>query len=107
MAKEKTIKVKKDKIFTRAQALRALTKDEVKPSKFLDMADPFARPDPKNPGAAKNHGNYHCRARAWKLMGSPIPSEWSKEDTSKFLASIHVKEEPVVETVEEVMSFVD
>lgn len=72
MAKNETPrKATAEKIYTRAQAEKHLTAG----------ADPTT---------FTKHGNYHVRAKAWKLMGSPLPED--AEERAKFLASIHVKE---------------
>jgi hypothetical protein len=71
MPKEKTVKEKKEKVLTRAQAEKALTAGA-------------------NPENFVKHPNYHVRAKAWRKSGSPLPD--NAEERSKFLASIHVKE---------------
>lgn len=85
------VKQKPAKVYSRAQAERALTAGTVKPDLFLDMSDPLKKPDPKNPGATRNHANYHVRNKAWKMMGKPVPEGWSLEDQAKFYDSIHYK----------------
>ncbi len=77
------------KRISRARAEHMMTQEGVGPSKFLDMKDPFRREDPKNPGNCPNHDNYHTRAKAWKLMGSPVMDDPAEH--AKFLASIKVK----------------
>ncbi len=86
---EVVVKAKPAKAYTRAQAERALSSGAVPPERFLNMSDPHQRPDSKDPGASKNHGNYHVRAKAWRLMGMTIPEGWTTEDEEKFYASIH------------------
>jgi hypothetical protein len=80
VAKEKIIEVKKEKTYSRMQAERGLTSGIFKPEKFLNMEDPFSK---------KGHPNYHVRAKAFKLMGRPIPEGWKTEDEEKFFTSIH------------------
>jgi len=93
-------KVKAEKVYTRAQAIKAMKNGECPPEKFLSMEDPFKKRDPKNPGATVNADNYHVRQYAWKLLGRPMPFEG--EEKTKFLKSIHVKDDSVVvETTEE------
>ena len=89
-------KVKAEKTYTRAQAIKALRSGEKAPQDFLSMEDPYRRRDPKNPhqGGVMNHKNYHVRLTAWKLMGCPMPFEG--EEKTKFLNSIHVKDTTVV-----------
>lgn len=89
MSKEKVVKVKAAKYYSRRQAERVMTFGTVSPERFLNMEDPFAGPSVKDPGASSNHGNYHVRNKAWKMMGKPIPPEWTPEDTVKFYTSIH------------------
>ena len=86
---EEVVKAKPAKAYTRAQAERAMTTGVQPPTKFLSMEDPFQRPDSKDPGRSANHGNYHVRNKAWKMMGRPIPEGWKTEDEEKFFASIH------------------
>jgi hypothetical protein len=83
MAKEKVFKVKRAKVYTRMQALRALSEGRETPDKFLDISEPLK--------AAASHPNYHVRNKSWKLMGKPIPESWTAEDTQKFFDSIHYK----------------
>lgn len=83
----KKLKIKPAKVYTRAQAERAIVSGAVPPEHFLDMSDPLAMPDPKNPGRTSNHQNYHVRRLAWKKLGCP---EYAA-DHAKFLKSLHVK----------------
>ena len=90
-------KVKAEKTYTRAQAIKAMKNKEVSPEHFLDMQDPYKKKDPKNPGGTVNADNYHVRQMAWRLLGRPMPFEG--EEKTKFLKSIHVKDTAaVVET---------
>jgi len=92
-------KVKSDKVYTRAQAIKAM-KNGADPSQFLNMDDPYRMPDPKNPSVKANAKNYHTRQYAWKMLGRPMPFEGAEK--AKFLKSIHVKDDSVVvETTEE------
>ena len=68
MPKEKTVKEKKEKVLTRAQAEKALTTG-VDPEKFV------------------KHPNYHVRSKAWKKLGCPLPT--AQEEQEKFLKDIH------------------
>lgn len=87
----KATKVKSAKLFTRAQAERAMTQGGADPSTFLNMASPLGTRDPKNPEACRNHPNRHVLRKAWRLLGNPAPEGLSADDMKKFNALMGVK----------------
>jgi hypothetical protein len=93
-------KEKSAKRYSRAQAIKAMKNGGCPPEQFLDMENPYRFPDVKNPHLRSSHPNYHARNLAWKLMGRPMPFEGAEK--TKFLKSIHVKDDSaVVEATEE------
>jgi hypothetical protein len=70
MSKEKARKVKAAKVYTRAQAEKALS-NGAEPEQFV------------------KHPNYHVRRKAWVLMGRILPD--NHEEAAKFLESLHIK----------------
>ena len=71
--KLKTDLASAEKKFTRAKAERELSKEGVNPNdpRFLE------------------HPNYHVRARAWVLMGRPLPD--NQAELEKVLKDLRVK----------------
>jgi hypothetical protein len=83
---EKVKKVKAEKKYTRAQALRAMS----------GGADPTT---------FEKHANYHVKKKAWQLLGSVLPEDAGER--AKLLASLHIKEKveaPVEAPVEEMVA---